>query len=75
MLLLSFPILFYTNANSQVGTKNYTVKLYSAGVVVGTWQAHQIGTGDRETISFYIGSRTYPRKVTIAGTFSIEELD
>ncbi|MFA5832033.1 MAG: hypothetical protein WDA22_01020 [Bacteroidota bacterium] len=70
---IAFAVVIFTTAHSQVGTKNYTVKLYSAGKVVETWQSYQIGGGDRESITFYVGSLTYPRQVTISGTFSVEQ--
>ena len=66
-------ILFSATAQSQIGTKSYTVKLYSAGTVVGTWQAFQLGGGDKESISFFVGSQSFPRLVTISGTFSVEQ--
>ena len=70
---IALAVVFFTTARSQGGAKNYTIKLYSAGRVVETWQSYQIGGGDRETITFYVGSLTHPRQVTISGTFSVEQ--
>ena len=73
VVLIGFAGFVYTRAYSQTSTKNYTVKLYSGGTVVGTWQSFQVGSGDRESITFYIGSQTFPHQVTISGTFSVEQ--
>jgi hypothetical protein len=73
ILLIVLGTVVITSADPQLGTKSYTVKLYSAGNVVGTWQAFQIGGGDKQSVSFFVGSQTNPRLVTISGTFSVEQ--
>ena len=73
VVIIGFVSFFYSSANSQPNTKNYTVKLYSGGTVVGTWQSFQVGNNDKESITFFIGSQTFPHQVTICGTYSVEQ--
>ena len=74
ILLAALIIFMVTGSSSQVGTKQYTVNLYSGGRVVATWNAHSIARTEGETLTFFIGSETYPHQVTINGTFSVEQI-
>ncbi len=70
---IALAFIIYNNANSQTSFKNYTITLYSGGRTVGTWQSFQILENTSQSASFYIGSQTFPKKVSISGTYSVEQ--
>lgn len=70
---IALAFIFYTNAHSQTSFKNYTITLYSGGKSVGSWQSFQILESNSQSASFYIGSQTFPKKVSINGTYCVEQ--
>ncbi|MFA6541267.1 MAG: hypothetical protein WCT99_06650 [Bacteroidota bacterium] len=74
LLLAALIVFMVSGSTSQVGTHQYTVNLYSGGRVVATWDAHAIARNEGETLTFFVGSETYPHQVTINGTFSVEQV-
>lgn len=70
---VALAFFLYTNASSQTSFKSYTITLYSGGRSVGTWQSFQVLDNGSESVSFYIGSQTFPKKVTVRGTYSVEQ--
>ena len=71
---IALSIAVVTRLQSQNIVKSYSVKLYSGGTVVGSWQANQIGESGGESLTFFIGSQTFPKQVKIRGTYSVEQI-
>ncbi len=74
LFIILAGVFIITKSNSQVGTKQYVVKLYAGDKVVGTWDSYAIGNSDGQSITFFVGSQTYPQQVRISGTFSVEQV-
>lgn len=75
LLVLVIGSLFFVRSFSQSQPKRYLVKLYSADRVVGTWEALDYGNVDGQSLEFHVGNRSFPTRVRINGTFSVEERD
>ena len=73
--VLTVAIFVFTRSYSQSQPKHYTVRLYAADKLVGSWEALDWGTVDGQTISFTVGNRSFPTRVRVSGTFSVEEHD
>lgn len=75
ILILSFTVFLTTRTTSQSFTKRYIVKLYSGEKVIASWEAHEPGRVEGESLAFSTGSDLHPRQVRICGTYSVEELE
>jgi hypothetical protein len=74
-IAMALAIFIYTTSFSQSQPKRYTVKLYSGGTLVQTWDGFDFGTMNENTLVFSVGDRHYPTRVRINGTFSVEEFN
>ncbi len=75
LAIVTIAIFVVTKSYSQSQPKHYTIKLYSADRVIGSWEALDWGSVDGETLTFTVGNRSFPTRVRINGTFSVEEHD
>lgn len=75
VLVLVVISIFVVRSYSQSQPKRYMIKLYSADRVIGTWDALDYGKVDGQSLEFHVGNRSFPTRVRINGTFSVEERD
>jgi hypothetical protein len=59
------------SAAAVVSSDTWTVRLYSGGEVVGTWEALDLGRVEGESLVFPVEDGVGTRQVRIAGTWSV----
>ena len=65
----------FTKPASPGIEKHYKVMLYSAGKVLGTWEAPDIGIVEGQSLTFSVGNEIFARQVRISGTYTVEKLE